>query len=274
MEVFLSANTTTSAWRSIDPKELWVRRHLAVMLMVREIKVRYKQSALGGAWAVIRPLMMMVVFTFLFGTMAQLSGEGIAYPVYVFAALIGWDLFANVVVGCATSITTNKSVVQKIYCPRLLFPLSSVMVALFDFVIAACILAVLMLIFGVGVSENIVWLPLMILAVLLVGLSLGIWLAAAAVWLHDVKFMTTYLMQLLMLLTPVGYGAQNIPESFAWIIKINPMAAIVEGFRWCILGVPAPDPIYSAYAAGVTCVMLIGGLIFFNALERSFADVV
>lgn len=270
----MSANTTTSVWRSISPTELWARRHLAVMLMIREIKVRYKQSALGGVWAVVRPLMMMVVFTFLFGTIAKLPNADVPYPIYVFAALIGWDLFANVVIGCATSITANKNVVQKIYCPRLLFPISSVMVALFDFFIAAVILAILMLLLGVVPSVNIVWLPLLILAVLLAGLSVGLWLAAMAVWLHDIKFMVTYLIQLLMLLTPVGYGAENVPEKFAWVVKYNPMATLVEAFRWCIIGVPAPNLVYSLYAACITVVMLVGGLIFFNALERSFADVI
>lgn len=271
---FLKGNTTTSTWRAIAPSELWARRHLAWMLSVREIKVRYKQSALGAAWAVIRPLVMMVVFTFLFGTLAQLPDEGVPYPIYVFAALIGWDLFANVVLGSATSITANKSVVQKVYCPRLLFPLSSLLVALFDFVIAAAILTVLMVFMDVTPSANIVWLPLLVIAVLLVGLSIGLWLAAAAVWLHDIKFVVGYLIQLVMLLTPVGYGAKNIPESLSWIITINPMATLVELFRWSILGVAAPDAMYIGYAAAATGVLLAGGLYFFNALERSFADVV
>lgn len=270
----MHANTLATTWRAVSPQELWARRHLAWMLAVREVKVRYKQSALGGAWAVIRPLVMMVVFTFLFGVVAKLPGEGVPYPVYVLAALIGWDLFANIVIGSAHSITSNKAVVQKVYCPRLLFPLSSLLVALFDFVIAACLLALVMLALGVTPSPNIFWLPLLIGAVMLVGLSLGLWLAAAAVWLHDIKYVVVYIVQLLLLLTPVGYGARQIPDSFAWIVHYNPMAVLVEAFRWSILGLPAPEMAQVAYAGGVTAVMLLGGLFFFNALERSFADVV
>ncbi len=270
----MRANTLTTSWRAISLEELWTRRHLAWMLTVREIKVRYKQSVLGSAWAIIRPLIMVAVFTFLFGMVAKLPGEGIPYPVYVLAALIGWDLFANVVIGAAHSITTNKAVVQKVYCPRLLFPLSALMVGLFDFIIAAVLLALLMLIIGVTPSINIIWLPLLIIAVLLVGLSLGLWLAAAAVWLHDVKFIVTYLIQLLMLLTPVGYGAAQVPESAAWIVTYNPMAVLAEAFRWSILGLPAPDLTHVFHATGITAALLFGGLLFFNALERSFADVV
>jgi lipopolysaccharide transport system permease protein len=263
-----------SSWRAIDPAEMWMRRHLALMLSVREIRIRYKQSMMGGLWAVVRPLVMMLVFTFLFGSVAKLSGGDVPYPLYVFAALIGWDLFANVVTGCAGSITKNRVLVERMYCPRLLFPLSSVMVALFDFAIAGVIFAVLMALMGVAPSPNIVWLPLLVLGVVLAGLSVGLWLAAMAVWLHDVKFAVTYLMQLLLLLTPVGYGAANVPEKYAFIVTYNPMATLVEAFRWSILGVPMPEASAAGLSAAVLAVMLGGGLMFFNALERSFADVV
>lgn len=263
-----------SNWRAVDPGELWARRHLLWMLVVRDIKVRYKQSLFGGLWAVARPLMLMLVFTYLFGTVAKLPADGVPYPVFVFAALIAWDLFANIVLGCASSVTSHKVVVEKLYCPRLLFPLSAIFVAIFDFSIAFAVFCVLMLFLGVVPSVNIIWLPLLVVAVILAGLSVGLWLAAIAVWLRDVKFVVTYLVQLMLLLTPVGYGAAAIPEKFAFLTSLNPMASMVEAFRWSLLGTTGPDWQFALMSAGVTATLLVGGTLFFNTLERSFADVI
>lgn len=244
------------------------------MLVVRDIKIRYKQSVLGGLWAVVRPFMLMIVFTYLFGTVANLPTNGAPYPAFVFAALIAWDLFANIVQGCASSITSNKVVVEKLYCPRLLFPISAVFVAMFDFTIAFAVFCVLMLVLGVVPSANIVWLPALMLAVILAGLSVGLWLAAISVWLRDIKFAVTYLIQLMLLLTPVGYGAAAVPEKFAFIVSWNPMASMVEAFRWSLLGTHGPDLQFALIAAGMTAVLLVGGMLFFNTLERSFSDVI
>ena len=263
-----------SNWRAVDPTELWGRRHLVRMLAVQEIKARYKQSILGGLWAVVRPLILMIVFTYLFGSVANLPASGVPYPVFVFAALIAWDLFANIVIGCASSITSNKVLVERLYCPRILFPVSAVFVAIFDFAIAFAVFCVLMLLLGVIPSANIIWLPVLMLAVVLTGLAVGLWLAAIAVWLRDVKFVVTYLMQLMLLLTPVGYGAAAVPEKYAFIVSWNPMASMVEAFRWSLLGTPGPDLQFGLMAAGVTAVLLVGGVLFFNTLERSFADVI
>lgn len=244
------------------------------MLAMRDIKVRYKQSILGGLWAVVRPLMLMIVFTYLFGAVANLPTNGLPYPVFVFAALIAWDLFANIVIGCASSITSHKVLVEKLYCPRLLFPVSSVFVAIFDFAIAFAVFCILMLLLGVVPSANIFWLPVLMLAVILTGLAVGLWLAAIAVWLRDVKFVVTYLVQLMLLLTPVGYGAAAVPEKFAFIVSWNPMASMVEAFRWSLLGTPGPDLQFGLMSTGLIAVLLAGGILFFNTLERSFSDVI
>ncbi|WP_197471851.1 ABC transporter permease [Methylomonas koyamae] len=245
-----------------------------LMLVMRDIRLRYKQSALGGFWAVARPLVLMVVLAYLFGGVANLSASGIPYPIFVFAALIAWDLFANVIQGCASSITSNKVLVEKLYCPRLLFPLIAVCVAMFDFSISLLVFAGLALFYQVYPPIEVCWLPLLVVAVVVVGLSVGLWLAAIAVWLRDVKFVTTYLIQTLLLLTPVGYGMAAVPEKFVFIVNLNPMATIVGAFRWALLGLPAPNTVFVSMSAAVTVLLLIGGLWFFNNLERSFADVI
>lgn len=260
--------------RAIDPVEIWARRHLIWMLSVREIKTRYKQSMLGWMWAVIRPLAVMVSFTYLFGAIAKLDTDGAPYPIYVFAAQLAWDVFASIVLGCTTSVTANRVIVERVYCPRLVFPLSTVLVALFDFLISSALFCVLLLVYGYAPSANILWLPLLIVGVILAGLSVGLWLAALAVWLRDMRFFVNYIIQVLMLLTPVGYGAANVPENFSFMIDWNPMATFVELFRWALLSSPLPDIGNIYISASVMLAFLVGGLMFFNALERSFADVI
>jgi len=263
-----------SSWRSIHPTELWARRHLAWMLFTRGVKSRYKQSMFGMLWAVVNPLVTIVTFSFLFGTVAHMPTGGIPYPVYTYAALLAWNLFAGVVRDCSNSVTTNRVMVERIYCPRLILPLSTVLLSLFDFAISFVLFGVVMLIFGYTPSANIIFLPLLLLLVILAGLSVGLWLAAASVWLHDIKFVVSYVIQLLLLLTPVGYGAASIPARFSFIVKYNPMATLCEAFRWCLLGTPMPVVASATISSFVLILLLIGSLVFFNEMERSFADVI
>jgi lipopolysaccharide transport system permease protein len=263
-----------SAWRAIDPVELWARRRLMWTLAARDITVRYKQAVLGALWAIVRPVLLMIVFTYLFGTLADLSTHGAPYPLYVFSALIAWDLFANIVQGSANSVISQKALVEKIYCPRLLFPIVAVLVACFDFILAFGIYCILMLLLGYPPPQNIVWLPGFVLLVILVGFSIGVWLAAVAVWFRDVRYAVTYLLQVMLLLTPVGYAASIVPERWSFIVTLNPMAPLLEGFRWALLGTPGPQMQALGWGIGAATIMLIGGLIFFNALERTFSDVI
>jgi lipopolysaccharide transport system permease protein len=263
-----------SNWRAVHLAEIWDRRNLLWVLACSDIKSRYKQSAFGFVWAVIRPLMLMIVFVYLFGTIANLPADGHPYPIFVFSALIAWDLFAKIVQGCSSSVISHKVMVERLYCPRLLFPISAVLVALFDFLITFAVFCVLMLVFGVTPSSNIIWLPLLVLIVVLAGLSVGIWLAAISVWLRDVKFAVTYILQFMLLLTPVGYGARAVPEKFSYIVSWNPMSSVVEAFRWSLLGAASPSLYSVLIATAVLSALLIGGILFFNTLERSFADVI
>ena len=263
-----------SSFRSIDPVELWARRHLALMLAIREVKTRYKQSMLGFIWAIARPLIQVIVFTYLFGSVAKLPSGTVPYPLFVFSALLAWDLFSNIVQGCAASIISHRVVVERVYCPRLIFLVSAVFVALFDFAVSVCVFLVLMLLYGVMPSLDLIWMPLILMVVVLSGLSIGLWLAAAAVWMRDIKFIVSYVIQLMMLLTPVGYGGSAVPEQFRFLVDMNPMAIIVEAFRWCILGLPGPVVGVAMLGGGIICVLLVGGMLFFNSLERSFADVI
>lgn len=229
---------------------------------------------MGAAWAVFRPVVQMIVFTYLFRTVANMPTDGAPYPIVVFSAMICWDVFANIVIGCAGSITSHKAMVEKLYCPRLIFPLSTVFVAGFDFLVASGIFGVLLLIYGFVPSANIIWLPILILGVVVVGLSVGLWLSAVAVWFRDVKFVVNYLVQLLMLLTPVGYGAASVPEKFSFFVDYNPMATMVETFRWAVIGSKFPDVSQVMVTGGIAALMFICGLMFFNTLERMFADVI
>jgi lipopolysaccharide transport system permease protein len=263
-----------SNWRSFNIHEVWLRRNLATMIASREIKVRYRQSLLGFAWAGVRPLAMVFSFTYLFGKMAGLPSDGVPYPVYVASAMLAWDFFANIVTGCAGSVTQNRVMVERVYCPRILFPLSAVIVSLFDFFVTALVLVGLFAIAGFMPSKNIVYLPFLLLCVVVLSMSVGLWLAALAVWLRDVKYTVGYVLQFLLLLTPVGYGAASVPTKYAAIVNANPMATMIEAFRWCILGTAGPSLEHIAFAAGITAALLVGGALFFNSLERSFADVI
>jgi len=254
--------------------KIWDRRNLILLLASTEIKLRYKQSLLGGLWAVVRPVMLMLVFTYLFGTLAKLDSAGIPYPAFVFAALIAWDLFANIVQGCTTSVTSHKKLVEKLYCPRLLFPLSSVAVALFDFAIALCVLGVLACIWGMPLTLNILWLPLLVIGIIIAGLSVGLWLAAITVWLRDMKFAVAYLLQVMLLLTPVGYGAAAVPQKFSFIVDLNPLSALIQGFRWSLLGAELPKTDTIVLSITITTILLGAALWFFTRIEKTFADVI
>lgn len=261
-------------WVSLKLNELWEYRELLYFLTWRDIKVRYKQTALGVAWAIIQPLFTMLVFTLFFGRLAKIPSDGIPYPIFNFAALVPWTFFANGLTQSANSLVGSSNLLTKVYFPRLCIPLATVLSGVVDFAFAFVVLLLLMMFYGVVPTLNIVWLPFFLLLALVTSLGVGLWLAALNVQYRDVRYIVPFLTQFWMLATPVAYPSSLMKDPWRTIYGINPMVGVVEGFRWALLGTKtAPGPMIwvSALAA---LLLLISGAFYFRRMEKTFADVV
>jgi len=261
-------------WIPINLRELWAYRELLYFFTWRDIKVRYKQTVLGFAWAILQPLLMMVVFTLFFGTLARLPSEGIPYPLFSYAALLPWTLFAEGISRSSNILVQDANLLQKVYFPRLLLPLSSILSPLVDFAIAFVVLLGLMLYFGYPPSVTMFWLPLFLLLELALALGVGLWLSAINVEYRDVRYVVPFLVQLWLFASPVVYGTTFVPDRFRVAYGlINPMVGIIDGFRWAILGTAPPGlPCFASVA--IIIVVLISGAFYFRRREKAFADVV
>lgn len=263
---------------SFNLKELWRFRELIFFLTWRDILVRYKQTLLGGTWAILQPLLQMIIFNFIFGNIAGLSSGGVPRPLFTYAALLPWNLFANAVGDAGRSLVTNRNMITKIYFPRLIIPLSDILSGVLDFAIAFLIMIGMMVVYGFVPNEAIWTLPLYILLSMVTALGVGLWLSALNVHYRDVKYIIPFLTQFWMLITPIAYEAKEIydriPEAFQWVFALNPMVGVIEGFRHALLG----TPIYSQGTLWISIltalVLLITGLIYFRSMERTFADTV
>lgn len=260
-------------WVPVDLKELWDYRELLQTFVIRDIKVRYKQTALGATWAVIQPLFMMVVFTLFFGRLAKIPSEGIPYPIFSYAALLPWTLFAEGLSRSTGSMISNAGIMTKVYFPRLILPLSSAISPLVDFAIAFVILLGMMLYFGFYPTVNIIWLPAFILLALATSLGVGLWLSALNVQYRDFQYTVPFLIQLWLFASPVVYPSTLLPEPYRIIYGLNPMAGVIEGFRWALLGTSPPSSLM-AVSIGVAIAILISGAFYFRRMEKTFADVV
>jgi lipopolysaccharide transport system permease protein len=256
-------------------REVWKYRDLVYFFAWRDIKVRYKQTLFGGAWAIIQPLVLMVVFTFVFGTVLSVeTPPGVPKPLFYYAGLVPWTLFATSLTSASESLSANSSLVQKIYFPRLILPLSSVGSGLLDFIVALSFLFVMTLIYGQGISLNVVWLPLLTLLALLTAIAVGLWLSALNARYRDVRYVIPFLITVLLFLTPLFTPSSQVPESIRPFYFLNPMAGVVEGFRWALIdAAPRPGPV-TLLSAAIMLLLLIGGLFYFRSAERSFADVI
>lgn len=260
-------------WVPIRLGEIWEYRELLYLLIWRELKVRYKQTALGVAWAVAQPVLTMAVFTVLFGKLARVPSDGLPYPLFALCALLPWQLFAFALTESSASVVRNDRLVTKVYFPRLIMPMSAVCVGLVDFAVSFVVLAALMAWYGV-VPGSAVWtLPLWVVLAALSALAIGLWLSALNVRYRDVRYTVPFLAQLWLLATPVAYPASIVPEGWRTLMALNPMAGVVEGFRWALLGAPAPGSGLMISLA-VVGLLLIGGLFYFRRTERGFADVI
>jgi len=259
-------------WVPIDFQALWSYRELLYFLTWREIKVRYKQTVLGFLWAIIQPLMMMIVFTLFFGTLAKVPSEGIPYPLFNYAALLPWTLFAEGITRSSLSMVRDVNLVQKIYFPRLVMPAAGILSPLVDFCIAFTILIGMMFYYGYAPTVNLLWLPAFILLALLTSLGVGLWLSAINVKYRDVRYAIPFLVQLWLFASPVVYASSLLPERFQALYGLNPMAGVIEGFRWALLGTEPPGSLI-AVSVAIVVVVLISGAFYFRRMEKTFADV-
>jgi lipopolysaccharide transport system permease protein len=261
-------------WLNINFRELWAYRELLYFLVWRDIKVRYKQTALGAAWAVLQPVMTMVVFSVFFGRLAKMPSDGIPYPVFAYTALLPWQLFAFAFSESANSLVGSQNLIKKVYFPRLVVPISSVLAGLVDFAIAFVVLLGMMAYYRIRPTAAIVVLPLFILLAVATALSVGLWLSVLNVQFRDVRYTIPFLTQFWMFATPVAYPSSLIPEKWRALYGLNPMAGVVEGFRWALLGKStSPGPLLWVSVAAVV-LLFAGGLAYFRRMEKTFADVV
>jgi lipopolysaccharide transport system permease protein len=262
-------------WRKLNLGELWAYRELLYFLIWRDIKVRYKQTLIGAAWAIIQPLMTMIVFSLFFGQLAGIPSEGVPYPIFSYAALVPWTFFANGLTNVSNSLVSSGNLIKKVYFPRLVIPLASVLSGLVDFALAFAVLLLMMLLYGILPTAAIFALPLFVLLALITSLAVGMWLSALNVQFRDVRYVLPFLIQFWLFATPIAYPSSLIEnELVRTLYGINPMAGVVEGFRWALLGSPMP-PLPMLLASGLTAsVALISGLFYFRRMEKFFADIV
>lgn len=256
-------------------KDLWRYRELFYFLAWRDILVRYKQTTIGLAWALLRPLLTMLVFTLVFSKIAKLPSDGVPYPILVFAALLPWQFFANAFAEAGNSLISNASMISKVYFPRLVIPTSAVIVSFVDFLISGAIMVLLMLWYGYAPDWHIITLPLFILVAFAAAMGAGLWIAALNVKYRDFRYIVPFVVQLGLYISPVGFSSAIVPEQWRLLYSLNPMVGVIDGFRWAILGGSTPFywPGFFMSLALVT-VIFATGLYYFRKTEKSFADVI
>jgi len=261
-------------WVDLKLHELWEYRELLHFLAWRDVKVRYKQTLLGIAWSIIQPLLAMVVFSLVFGRLAKMPSDGLPYPLFSYAALVPWAFFANGLNHVSNSLVSNTNLIKKVYFPRLVMPIASVLSGLIDFFLAFVMLLAMIFYYGVPITVNVLWLPFLLLLTLASALGTGLWLAAMNVQFRDVRYVVPFLTQLWLFATPIVWPSSLLSEPWRTLYGLNPMAGVVEGFRWALLGVDtAPGPMI-LMSGLVVLAILIGGAFYFRRMEKTFADVV
>jgi lipopolysaccharide transport system permease protein len=260
-------------WRALDLRELWAYRELLIVLMMRDIKVRYKQTMLGVAWAIVQPFMTMVIFTIFFGHLANMPSDGYPYSVFVYSALLPWTFFANAITSSSNSLVGSAQLISKVYFPRLIIPLSAVGAGLLDFAVASVILLAMMLFYGVGWGLNLLMAPPLLVGVVLTAVGVGSLLSALIVTYRDFRYVVPFMIQFWMFVTPVIYPASLVPTQWRWLIYLNPMSGLIDGFRAVFLG-STFDFFGLAVSACVALSVFIVGVAYFEQVERRFADII
>ncbi len=261
-------------WRHLNLQELWQYRELLYFLTWRELKVRYKQTILGAAWAIIQPFMTMVVFSLFFGKLAKMPSDGIPYPLFAFTALVPWTFFANCLTQSSNSLVQNSNMLKKIYFPRLIIPIATVASGAVDFLIAFAVLALMLAYYGIVPTANIVWMPLLLVLEIAMALGVGLWFSAMNVHFRDVRYVIPFLTQFWLFATPIAYPSSLLAEPWRTFYGINPMVGVVEGFRWALLGTQATPWGMLLVSAVTAMIVLVTGAFYFKRMEKTFADTV
>ena len=258
---------------AVNLREIWDYRELLYFLAWRDIKVRYKQTALGAAWALLQPLFLMLIFTLLFSRVAKVAVP-VPYPIFAFCGLLPWQLFAFGLSQSSNSLVQSQNLISKVYFPRLVIPIASVLAGLLDFAIAFLLLLAMMAYFRVLPGKAVILLPVFVLFAVITSLTAGVWLSAINVRYRDVQYTLSFLVQFWMLATPVGYPASVVPARWRWVLVLNPMAGVVEGFRWALLGTGPRPGVMLGVSVALVLLLLTGGLHYFRRMEKTFADIV
>jgi lipopolysaccharide transport system permease protein len=274
VEVPVTVIEPSKGWVSLRLGALWRSRELLYFLIWRDVKVRYKQTLLGAAWAILQPLLTMVVFSIFFGKLARMPSDGVPYPLFAYVALVPWTFFANGLTLSSTSLVSNQTLLRKVYFPRLVIPISAVAAGLIDFGIAFVVLLGLAARYGITPTANIIWLPALVLLALVTALGVGLWFSALNVLYRDIQYVVPFLAQVWLYATPIVYPSSLVPERWRTLYAINPMVGVVEGFRWALLGTGTAPGAMILVSAVAALAVLIGGLFFFRRMEKSFSDVV
>jgi lipopolysaccharide transport system permease protein len=263
---------------SLQLHAIWEYRELLYFLVWRELIVRYKQTALGVLWIILRPTLSMVIFSLLFGGLLGVPSGDVPYPIFAYAALLPWNYFASSLTRSSTSVVGSAHLITKVYFPRLIIPMAAVLSGLVDLAISFLVLVGLMIYYGIAPTAAVAWLPGFTLLATLTALAFGLWLSALNVRFRDVRYVIPFLAQVWLYLTPVIYGSSLVPERFRFLLGLNPMTGVVEGFRWALLGhhltSAQPPGVLFALSIGITLLVLAGGLVFFRRTERTFADII
>jgi lipopolysaccharide transport system permease protein len=267
-------------WSSLGLHDIWTYRELLYFLIWRDVKIRYKQTVLGASWAILQPLLTMVVFTIFFGGLAKVGSDGLPYPIFSFAGLLPWTFFAQGLGQSSNSVVGSSGLITKVYFPRLVIPISSVLGGLVDFAVAFVVLIGMMAYYGIWPGMAVLWLPLLLLLATGASLGIGLWLSALSVEYRDVRFVVPFFVQLWLFVTPVIYPASKVVEKLdqlglpTWLYGLNPMAGVVEGFRWALLGTGTLHASVLVASSLVASLLLVSGAFYFRRMERGFADVI
>ena len=273
-EAHVTVITPRRGWGSLGLRELWEYRELLYFLTWRDIMVRYRQTFLGVAWAILQPLLTMLVFSIFFGRLARVPSDGVPYPLFALTALVPWTFFSYGLTQSANSVVANQQLVSKVYFPRLAIPVATVFSGVVDVVLAFLLLLAMMAWYGVAPSPRAVWLPAFVLLALVAALGVGLWLSALNVLYRDVRYLVPFLTQFWLFATPIAYPSSMLGEPWRTVYGLNPMTGVVEGFRWALLGTSvAPGPMLAVSSAAAVAI-LVGGALYFRRMERTFADVI
>lgn len=262
-------------WAALNLKELWIYRELIYFMTWKDLKVRYKQTLLGASWAILQPFLTMVVFSIFFGNLAKVPSDGVPYPIFSFTALLPWTLFSKALSDASRSLVQSSHMITKVYFPRLILPLASVLAGVVDFALALLVLFGMMIYYQVTPTTAVWTLPLFLLLALVTALGVGLWLSALNVMYRDIGYILPFLTQFWLFITPIAYPASMVPEKWRLLYALNPMTGVVEGFRWALLGTQqANSGMMLAISTLIAVVVLVSGLFYFRRMERLFADMV